>query len=89
VKTGLTGRTILLPSDAVAAYENFTAIAYSNPRPTFAFQHALTPFSAAEIGFEFSNEFLSARHESFLQGNHAVLPAFDRAWKAKLRSNRA
>jgi len=194
VKTGLTGRTILLPSDDVAAYENFTAITYNKFQPAsdeekllvqsivdtewrllriptlesglyalgrnelaaecaheqdpqnraaaldalifrtyrkdfsnlalqenrlnrqlakhtaqlaqlqsdrellanlrrnkamFAFQDALIakqPFNAAQFGFEFSNEYLSARNQVFLEGNHAVLPAFDRAWKAKLRS---
>ena len=55
----------------------------------FAFQDAIIakqPFNTAQFGFEFSNEYLSARHEAFSQGNHSVLPAFDRAWKAKLRS---
>jgi hypothetical protein len=33
VKTGLTGRTILLPSDDVAAYEKFTAITYNKFEP--------------------------------------------------------
>ena len=194
LKTGLTGRTILLPSDDVAAYENFTAITYNKFQPAtdeekllvqsivdtewrllriptlesglyalgrnelaaevsyeqdpqnrataldalvyrtnrkdlsnlalqenrlnrqlakhtaelvqlqadrellvnlrrneamVAFQKAKIakePFNAAEFGFEFSNEYLSARCEAFRQGSHAVLPAFDRAWKAKLRS---
>ena len=194
VKTGLTGRTILLPSDDVAAYENFTAITYNKFQPASdeekllvqsivdtewrllriptlesglyalgrnelaaecaheqdpqnravaldaliyrtyrkdfsnlalqenrlnrqlakhtaelaqlvadrellvnlrrneamgAFQKAKIakqPFDAAEFGFEFSTEYLSARCEAFRQGSHAALPAFDRAWKAKLRS---
>ena len=194
VKTGLTGRTILLPSDDVAAYENFTAITYNKFQPAtdeekllvqsivdtewrllriptlesglyalgrnelaaevsyeqdpqnrataldalvyrtyrkdlsnlalqenrlnrqlakhtaelvqlqadrellvnlrrneamVAFQKAKIakePFNAAEFGFEFSNEYLSARCEAFRQGSHTALPAFDRAWKAKLRS---
>jgi hypothetical protein len=194
VKTGLTGRTILLPSDDVAAYENFTAITYNKFQPAtdeekllvqsivdtewrllriptlesglyalgrnelaaevsyeqdpqnrataldalvyrtyrkdlsnlalqenrlnrqlakhtaellqlqadrellvnlrrneamVAFQKAKIakePFNAAEFGFEFSNEYLSARCEAFRQGSHTALPAFDRAWKTKLRS---
>ena len=33
LKTGLTGRTILLPSDDVAAYEKFTAVTYNKWQP--------------------------------------------------------
>jgi hypothetical protein len=47
---------------------------------------AKQPFDAAVFGFEFSNEYLSARCEAFRQGSHTALPAFDRAWKTKLRS---
>ena len=194
LKTGLTGRTILLPSDDVAAYEKFTAVTYNKWQPAtdeekllvqsivdtewrllriptlesglyalgrnelaaecaheqdpqnraaaldaliyrtyrkdlsnlalqenrlnrqlakhtaqlaqlqsdrellvnlrrneamVAFQKAKIakqPFDAAVFGFEFSNEYLSARCEAFRQGSHTALPAFDRAWKAKLRS---
>jgi hypothetical protein len=194
LKTGLTGRTILLPSDDVAAYQNFTAITYNKFQPAtdeekllvqsivdtewrllriptlesalyglgrnefsaeashepndqaraaaldaivyrayrkdfsnlalqenrlnrqlakhtaqlaqlqsdrellvnlrrneamVAFQKAKIakqPFDAAEFGFEFSTEYLSARCEAFRQGSHTALPAFDRAWKTKLRS---
>jgi len=197
LKTGLTGRTILLPSDDVAAYENFTAITYNKFQPatdeekllvqsivdtewrllriptlesglyalgrnelaaecahepnaqsraaaldaliyrayrkdfsnlalqenrlnrqlakhtaelaqlqadrelllnlrrneaTLAFQKAKIakePFNGAEFGFEFSNEYLSARCEAFRQGNYAALPAFERAWKAKMRTKTA
>ena len=197
LKTGLTGRTILLPSDDVAAYENFTAITYNKFQPAtdeekllvqsvvdtewrllriptlesglcalgrnelaaevshepnpqaraaaldaliyrtyrkdfsnlalqenrlnrqlaqhtaqltqlqadrellvnlrrndamVAFQKAKIskqPFNAAEFGFEFSEEYLSARCACFREGNHASLPAFDRAWKTKMRTKAA
>jgi len=197
LKTGLTGRTILLPSDDVAAYEKFTAVTYNKWQPATdeekllvqsildtewrllriptlesalyglgrnelaaevsyepndqaraaaldalvyraykkdfgnlalqenrlnrqlakrtaellqlqadrelltnlrrneamaAFQKAKIakePFNAAEFGFEFSTEYLTARCAAFREGSHAILPAFDRAWKAKMRNQAA
>jgi len=186
LKTGLTGRTILLPSDDVAGYEKLTAVTYHKFQPAtdeekllvqsivdtewrllriptleaslyalgrtelaaacasetldaaifrtyrkdfsnlalqesrlnrqlekhtarlaqlqddrdrlasqrrnaamFAFQNAKMarePFNEAEFGFEFSTEYISARNEAFQHGNYAGLPAFERAWKAKMRS---
>ena len=46
-------------------------------------------FNEAEFGFEFSTEHLSARCAAFIEGGWAILPAFDRAWKAKMRTKAA
>jgi hypothetical protein len=57
-----------------------------------AFQKAKAakePFIAADFGSEFSDEYLSARCEAFRLGNNAGLPAFERAWKAKMRTKAA
>jgi hypothetical protein len=57
-----------------------------------AFQKAKTakePFNEAEFGFEFSTEYLSARCAAFREGGWAILPAFDRAWKTKMRTKAA
>jgi hypothetical protein len=197
LKTGLTGRTILLPSDDVAAYEKFTAVTYNKWQPAtdeerllvqsildtewrllriptlesalyglgrnelaaevshepndqsraaaldalvyrayrkdfsnlalqenrlnrqlakhtaellqlqagrellvnlrrndamVAFQKAKIakePFNEAEFGFEFSTAYLNARCAAFREGSHAILPAFDRAWKTKMRTQAA
>ena len=50
---------------------------------------AKEPFNEAEFGFEFSAEYLSARCAAFREGSHAILPAFDRAWKTKMRAKAA
>jgi len=47
------------------------------------------PFNFADFGFEFSDEYLSPRYEAYRHKNYAGLPAFDRAWKAKVRSQAA
>ena len=47
------------------------------------------PFNAADFGFEFSAEYLSARGEAYRHHNYAGLPAFERAWKAKVSSEAA
>jgi hypothetical protein len=47
------------------------------------------PFNAAEFGFEFSEDYISARHQAFRKRGWEALPQFDRAWKAKIRSQAA
>jgi hypothetical protein len=47
------------------------------------------PFDAAEFGFEFSEEYLAARHEAFSAEHKTILLDFDRAWKANMRQKAA
>jgi hypothetical protein len=47
------------------------------------------PLNAADFGFEFSEKYLSARCEAYRHQNYAGLLAFERAWKAKVRSQAA
>ena len=44
------------------------------------------PFNLADFGFEFSEAYLTARYEAFRSHNNVVPPAFERAWKTKIRS---
>ncbi len=58
----------------------------------FAFDRAKSskqPFNLADFGSEFSAEYLTARYQAFRSNNNLVPPAFERAWKAKVRSQAA
>jgi len=57
-----------------------------------AFDRAKTKnerFNAAEFGSEFSEEYIGARHQAFRKRGWEALPQFDRAWKARTRSQAA
>jgi hypothetical protein len=101
VKTGLTGRTILLPSDDVAAYENFVEILNRKYQPKDDYEKHLTQSIAdtewrllriptLETGYyALGRHELAAEcaHESNPQVRAAMLDALiDRTFKKDLRN---
>ncbi len=101
VKTGLTGRTILLPSDDVAAYENFIEILNRKYQPKDDYEKHLTQSIAdtewrllriptLETGYyALGRHELAAEcaHESNQQVRAAMLDALiDRTFKKDLRN---
>jgi hypothetical protein len=47
------------------------------------------PFDIAKFGSEFSAEYLSVREETLARRGGEAIAQFDRAWKAKVRSQAA
>ena len=101
VKTGLTGRTILLPSDDLGAYENFVEILKRKYQPVEAYEKhlvqkyrryrmALTPHSHSRIRLSLLGRHELAgecAHEPNEQVRAAMLEAFiDRSYKKDLRN---
>jgi len=101
VKTGLTGRTILLPSDDLGAYENFVEILKRKYQPVEAYEKHLvqniadTEWRLLRIPTLESGYYALGRHELAGECAHepneqvraAMLEAFiDRSYKKDLRN---
>ena len=101
LKTGLTGRTILLPSDDVGAYENFVEILKRKYQPVEAYEKHLvqniadTEWRLLRIPSLESGYYALGRHELAAECAHepneqvraAMLEAvIDRAYKKDLRN---